>query len=171
MLGYYYAAAAIAYDAGLSLVNVRTITVGELQGNRIRRDRTKTGRTVDLELWPETLEWIEAYHKELGIAQMPGSFVVRSRRGRPFTKDMLATDIHQVHEKLGIPSELKLANLRRTAWTETANTGATVPELAASAGWSMDTAGKNMGTYVVTSGPLADEGHNLRGKNIKGTEK
>ena len=52
-----------------------------------------------------------------------------------------------------------------------ANKGATVPELAASAGWSMDTAAKNMDTYVVTSGPLADEGHNLRDENIKGTEK
>ena len=47
-----------------------------------------------------------------------------------------------------------LADLRRTAWTEMANKGATVPELAASAGWSMDTAAKNMDTYVVTSRPL-----------------
>ena len=54
-----------------------------------------------------------------------------------------------MREKLGIPSELKLADLRRTAWTEMANKGATVPELAASAGWSMDTAAKNMDTYVV----------------------
>ena len=52
-----------------------------------------------------------------------------------------------------------------------ANKGTTVPQLAASAGWSMDTAAKNMDTYVVTSGPLDDEGHNLRGKNIKGTKK
>ena len=52
-----------------------------------------------------------------------------------------------------------------------ANKGATVPELAASAGWSMDTAAKNMDTYVVTSGPLADAGHGRREKNIKGTEK
>ena len=51
-----------------------------------------------------------------------------------------------------------------------ANNGATVPELAARTGWSMDTAAKNMDTYVVTSGPLADEGHNLRDENIKGTE-
>ena len=123
----------------MSPVDVRTLTVGELQGNRIRRDRTKTSRTVDLELWPETLEWIEAYHKELGIAQMPGALIVRTRRGRPLTKDILAKDIRKVREKLGIPSELKLADLRRTAWTEKANKGATVPELAASAGWSMDT--------------------------------
>ena len=75
------------------------------------------------------------------------------------------------HLKLGISSELKLADLRRTAWTEMANKGATVPELAASAGWSMDTAAKNMDTYVVTSGPLADAGHGRREKNIKGTEK
>ena len=51
--------------------------------------------TAYLELWPETLEWIEAYHKELGIAQMPGSIAVRSRRGKPLTKDMLAADIRQ----------------------------------------------------------------------------
>ena len=72
-----------------------------------------------------------------------------------------------MREKLGIPSELKLSE----AWTEMANKGATVPELAASAGWSMDTAAKNMDTYVVTSGPLADAGHGRREKNIKGTEK
>ena len=65
---------------------------------------------------------------------MPGALIVRTRRGRPFTKDILAKDIRQVREKLGIPSELKLADLRRTAWTEMANKGATVPELAASAG-------------------------------------
>lgn len=102
---------------------------------------------------------------------MPGAFIVRTRRGRPFTKDILAKDIRQVREKLGIPSELKLAGLRRTAWTEMANKGATVPELAASAGWSLDTAAKNMDTYVVTFGPLADVGHGRREKNIKGTEK
>ena len=42
--------ATVAYDAGLSPVDVETLTVGELQGDRIKRDRTKTGRTVDLEL-------------------------------------------------------------------------------------------------------------------------
>ena len=35
----------------------------------------------------------------------------------------------------------------------------------------MDTATKNMDTYVVTSGPLADERHTLHDVNIKGTEK
>ena len=59
-LGYHGAAvaAAIAYDTGPSPVDVRTLTVSELQVNRIKRDWTKTGRTVDLELWPNTLEWI-----------------------------------------------------------------------------------------------------------------
>ena len=75
--------------------------------------RDGVGR-FDIELWPETLEWIEAYHKELGIAQMPGALIVRTRRGRPFNTDILAKDIRQVLEKLVIPSELKLADLRRT---------------------------------------------------------
>ena len=96
---------------------------------------------------------------------------MRTRRGRPFTKDMLATDIRQVREKLGIPFELTLSDLRPTAGAEVANKGTTVPQLAASAGWAMDTAAKNMDTYEVTSGPLADEGHKLRDENIKGTEK
>ena len=52
-----------------------------------------------------------------------------------------------------------------------ANNGATVPELAAHAGWSMDTAAKNMDTYGVTAGTVADAGHGRREKNIKGTEK
>ena len=87
------------------------------------------------------------------------------------TTKILSKDIRQVREKLGIPSELKLSDLRRTAWTEMANIGATVPQLAARAGWSMDTAAKNLDTYVVTSGRLADAGHGRREKNIKGTEK
>ena len=65
---------------------------------------------------------------------------MRTRRGRPFTKDILAKDIRKVREKLGIPSELKLADLRRTAWTEMANKGATVPELANAlilGGWNL----------------------------------
>jgi len=86
------------------------------------------------------------------------------------TTKILSKDIREVSEKLGIPSELKLADLRRTAWTEMANKGATVLELAASAGWSMDTAAKNMDTYVITSGPLADAGHGHWEKNIKGTK-
>ena len=49
------------------------------------------------------------------------------------TTKILSKDIRKVREKLGIPSELKLADLGRTAWTEMANKGATVPELAASA--------------------------------------
>ena len=52
-----------------------------------------------------------------------------------------------------------------------ANKGATVPQIAARAGWSMDTAAKDMDTYVVTAGPLADAGHRRHGENIKGTEK
>ena len=70
---------------------------------------------------------------------------MRTRRGRPFTKDILAKDIRKVREKLGIPSGLKLADLRRTAWTEMANKGATVPELAASAGWSIGYRGEEYG--------------------------
>ena len=63
-----------------------------------------------------------------------------------------------MREKLGIPSELKLSNLHRMAWAEMANKGATVPELAASAAWPMDTAVKNMDTYVVTAESLVDAG-------------
>ena len=57
------------------------------------------------------------------------------------------------------------------AWTEAAHSGATVPELVAGAGWSMNTAAKNSDAYVVTSGPLADSAHDRRKKNIKETKK
>tara|TARA_A100000164_G_scaffold254114_1_gene226395 strand:- start:437 stop:544 length:108 start_codon:yes stop_codon:yes gene_type:complete len=35
----------------------------------------------------------------------------------------------------------------------------------------MNNVARNMDTYVVTSGALADEGHGRREKNIKGAEK
>ena len=57
----------------------------------------------------------------------------KTRRCRPFTKDILAKDIRKVREKVGIPSKLKLADLRRKTWTEMANKGPTVPQLSASA--------------------------------------
>ena len=72
-----------------------------------------TGRTFDLKIWPETLEWIASYHKELRIAEMPGALAVRTRLGKPFTKDILwqKTSGHLVREKRGILSEVKLADL------------------------------------------------------------
>ena len=54
---------------------------------------------------------------------------MRIRRGRPFTRDILAKGIRQVREKLGIPSELKLADLRRRAWPEMAIKGLWFPNL------------------------------------------
>ena len=65
---------------------------------------------------------------------------------------MLATDIRQVREKLGIPSELKLADLRRTAWTEMANKGLSA-ELAASADGQW-TPQRRIWTPMCPSGPL-----------------
>ena len=70
----------------------------------------------------------------MGIAQTPVALIVRIRRGRPFTRDILAKGIRQVGEKLGIPSELKLADLRRRAWPEMAIKGLWFPSLRASAG-------------------------------------
>tara|TARA_S200000501_G_C20456209_1_gene583085 strand:+ start:422 stop:646 length:225 start_codon:yes stop_codon:yes gene_type:complete len=52
-----------------------------------------------------------------------------------------------------------------------ANKMATGPELWAGSGWSMNNAARNMNTYVVTPGALADEGYGRREKNIKGAEK
>ncbi len=49
-----------------------------------------------------------------------------------------------MREKRGIPSGLKLVDLGRTAWTEMANKGASVPKPALSAGWSMKTAATNL---------------------------
>ena len=84
---------------------------------------------------------------------------MRTRPSKPFTKDTLEKDICQVREKLGIPEELKLGDLRRTAWTEMADGGATVPELAASAGWSMNTAGMKMVTYRTWTPILSRRAH------------
>ena len=81
--------------------------------------------------------------------------------------DTLAKDIRQVREK----PKLQLSDLRRTAWTEMANKEAKVPKFAASAEWSMDTPAKNMDTYIVTTGSLADAGHGRRERYIKGTQK
>lgn len=160
----------IGYDTGLSPVDVRTLTMEQLQGNVIIRERTKTGRKVELELLPETMDLIKAYHNLLGLAATPNALVIRTRRGRPYTKDILAKDFRAVRRKAGLPECLQLQDLRRTASSEEANAGATEAEIAARRGWSMKTASKNMDTYVVRSRGLASSAQSKRQKNMRGSK-
>lgn len=162
-------ALAIAYDTGLSPVDIRTLTMGQIEGNRIVGvTRAKTGRPVEPKLWPETVDWIGLYHNDLGVASTPAALVVRTRRGRPYMKDRLSRDIRIVLRKAGIPDAVQLRDLRRTATTESAENEATVPEIAAARGWAMATAAKDMDTYVVRSHGLADGAHDKRPRNMQG---
>ena len=49
---------------------------------------------------------------------MPAALVIRTRRGRPYTKDILAKDIRTVRRLAGLPGDLQLRDLRRTATIE-----------------------------------------------------
>ena len=102
---------------------------------------------------------------------MPGALIVRTWRGKPFTKDILAKGIRQVREKLGIPKELKLGDLRRTAWTEMADGGVPCPSWQRMLDGLWTPLPRTWTPNFVTSEPLADAGHGRREKNIKGTKK
>lgn len=161
-------AIAIGYDTGLRPVDIRKLTVGEIEGGRVRLTQSKTGKPVELPLWAETTEWIAKYHEGLGIAAMPAALVVRTRRGRPYKKDRLARDVRKILRKAGIPDSVQLRDLRRTATTESAANEATVPELAAARGWAMGTAARNLDTYAVRSFGLAEAAQKKRPRNMRG---
>lgn len=165
-------AMAIAYDTGLSPVDVRTLTMGQIQGDRLNAvSRTKTDQRVEGQLWPETLDWIAAYHDDLGIASAPSGLVIRTRRGKPYTKDILAKDIRTVRRMVGLPEELQLRDMRRTATIEEIEGGATTKQVAAARGWAEKSAGKMSDTYGPANFEMAKAAHDQRPRNLKGPKR
>jgi hypothetical protein len=89
-------------------------------------------------LWSSTVRLLGLYKSKLGAVPLASATVLRTRRGKPYTKDRLTRDVRAVLRKAGIPDELRLSDLRRTASKERAEAGASEAELAAGGGWSIE---------------------------------
>lgn len=168
--GYHGAAVAIAimYDTGMSPVDARTLEMGNLDDNKIIDSREKTGVSFSGELWPETMEWIKAYHDMLGIASTPSALVIRTRTGQPYTKDLLAKDIRTVRRLAGLPDDLQARDLRRTATIEEYEGGASEKQVAAARGWSTKTSARMSDVYGPGNFNMAKGAKDARKKNLSG---
>ncbi len=127
--------------------DIRTLTCGQVQNDRITLTQAKTGRVQHCPLYPETKALIDRYKASMGVSMMPGVVLVRSRRGRPYQKDRLARDVRIILRAVGVPDAIQLRDLRRTASKERAEAGATEAELASSTGHSIEHGSKILDTY------------------------
>ena len=108
-------ALAIAYDTSLRPGDIRALTCGQVQDDRITLTQSKTGRVQHCPLYPETKVLIDRYKASMGVAMLPGVVLVRTRRGRPYQKDRLARDVRIILRAAGVPDAVQLRDLRRTA--------------------------------------------------------
>jgi integrase len=161
-------ALAVAYDTGLSPADIRALTVGDVADGAWTGRRIKTGEGFNVELWPETLAMVKAYHKKLGVIPMKDALLVRTRRGKPFTKDRLGRDVRHILRNAGIPNIIQMRDLRRTVATEMVESGVTDAEIEAAMGVSSRTSGVWRKTYAPASETMARNARTKRNTNRKG---
>ncbi len=160
-------AVAIMYDTSLRPGDVRALTCSQVDADRITLVVSKTGRPDAKPIWPETIAIVEKYKAELGIEWMPSAVLIRTRRGRPYTKDRLARDARMIFREAGIPDAVQLRDIRRTASKERAEAGATEAELAASTGHSIERGGQILDTYNPRSFEMAKAAQVKRGNKMR----
>lgn len=121
---------AIAYDTGQRPQDVRSALWRDREDEGLRFQQGKTGQRVWAALSPRTLAMLEETEK--------GSVYIICYEGtqRPYAnKDQFGKQWRKVRSAIDMPTDLRLADLRRTAATEAANGGATESELDAVHGW------------------------------------
>ena len=152
----------LVYDTSLRPGDVRRLPPESFSDDRVTLLISKTDTPAQLPLWPETVKLIRRYKAQLGAVPMPGQPLIRSERGRPFSKDHLTRVVRQVLNKARIPSELQLRDLRRTASKERAEADATAAELAAGTTHSIGRGAAILDVYNPPSFKLAQSAQNKR---------
>jgi integrase len=100
----------------------------------------KTNTRLMLPLDDKTVEIL------MGIERV-SEYIFVDKKGRRLTPSCIASHLNTIKFKLGLPKELLLRDLRRTAVTEMAQGGATVSEITALTGWK--TSEKMLNRYAV----------------------
>jgi len=130
-------AIAICYDTSLRPGDVRTLRIDQYDGESFSLVQAKTGQAQRVPVWPETARLIERYLAALTVRPVASAVLIRTERGRTFSRNHLAKRIRAVMRGAGIPDTVQLRDLRRTASVERAEAGATAAELAAGTGHSI----------------------------------
>jgi site-specific recombinase XerD len=156
------AAIAIMYDTSLRPGDVRMLPPEAFSEDRVTLVTAKTGTHAELPLSSETAKLVTRYKAKLGAIPMPGQPLLRTPRGRPFTKNSLAKKARDAMRRAGIPDEVQLRDLRRTASKERAEAGATAAELAASTTHSIARGSAILDVYNPPSYAMAKAAHDKR---------
>ena len=159
------------YDTSFRPGDTRTLTCEQVitdDGDpRIEQVQDKTDEPHFAPLWPETVALIERYKAEMGIAWVPTATLIRTRRGRPYTKDRLSRDIRIIMRAAGIPDAVQARDLRRTASMERAKADSTEYELASGTGHSFSYGSRMRDTYNPRSFDAAKRAQDKRRRNRK----
>ena len=161
-------ALAVAYDTGLRPVDIRNLTHAQIEPDRLALIQAKTGKVTHLPLLRETRQAIDDYVAAMALAPLPNAVLLRTRRGRPYTKDYLAKGIRRVLRAAGVPDAVRLSDLRRTASKERAEAGATEAEIAAAGGWSIERGSQILDVYNPRTLELARNAQDKRRRNKSG---
>ena len=146
---------AILYDTSLSPVDVRKVSPADIREDHTFVERSKTGRGQYAIYSPETLELIRRYLREAPFDILPTTPIVRTRRGRIYSKDQFARDFRRIANLVGLPKNVQMRDLRRTAHTERLEGGANDQEAKAAIGNSIDRNSALYDTYSVLSLDMA----------------
>jgi len=93
---------------------------------------------------------------ELAAApRLAPTIVISERSGRPYTRSRFGDTFRAMRAAAGLPKDLRFHDLRRTAVVRLAEAGATVPEISAVTGHSLDRTARMLEVYLPRTAPLA----------------
>ena len=168
--GYYGVSVGVSilYDTSVSPVDLRKLTANDIHDDHTFLERSKSGRGQYAIYSPETLGLIAQYLREVPFDILPTTPLIRTRRGRPYSQFMLAKDFRRIANLVGLPKNVQLRDLRRTAHTERLEGGANDQEARSAIGNSINRNTALYDTYSVLSLDMAREAERKRREHKSG---
>ena len=122
--------------------DVRAMTWAQYNGDTITLRQEKTGKLVEVPCNEGLLLLLDA-----AKTKRPGTVIVAGRNGQRLIEDTWRDAFNLIRDKAGL-GHLQARDLRRTAVVNLARAGATVPEIAAITGHSIDRTQWILETYL-----------------------
>ncbi len=138
---------AIAYDTSLRPGDIRALIWEQFDGESLWLTQGKTDKPIRAPLWPETVKALDAYVRALGVTPLPQAPIVLSRSGKAFSRHHLAKISRRILRGAGLPDDVQIRDLRRTASKERADVNASAQELASATGHSIGRSAQILDVY------------------------
>lgn len=135
-------AISIAWDSGLSPVDVRSLTPSQrrAQGRwgAFQVARAKTGKAALATLSRRSATLLRWHQALIGAEALPNAPIIRTRAGAAYTKNTLAKDFRVVRKGALPDRDCKMMDIRRSVAVEARAGGATNEQIAAKLANRMD---------------------------------